>query len=78
MHRKNVAYKNPSEYYTFPGGGLEENEDIEEGIAREIKEEFSIDVEVVKKLYYLEKEDAYEYFYLCKYIGGTVRKRNRT
>ena len=58
MHRKDVI-KNPDrqEYYVFPGGGREGNETYEEGTLREIKEEFGIDVKIVKKLYeeYSEK-----------------------
>ena len=47
MHRKNVKRnKDYEEYYTFPGGHLEEGETLEEGVIREIKEEFGIDVMV--------------------------------
>lgn len=73
MHRKDVKKrKDYQEYYTFPGGGLEEGESLEEGVIREIKEEFGIDVKVVKELYQIksEKFDQLEYFYLCEYIGG--------
>ena len=50
MHRKDVI-KRPEmpEYYTLPGGGLEQGETLEEGTIREIKEEFGIDVKIVKK-----------------------------
>lgn len=73
MHRTNVIKrKDYQDYYTFPGGGLEEGETLEEGVAREIKEEFGIDVEIIKELYekYSEKFNQKEYFFLCKYIGG--------
>ena len=73
MHRVGVIKrKDYQEYYTFPGGGLEENETLEQGVIREIKEEFVIDVEVVKKLYEMnsEKFNQKEYFFLCKYVGG--------
>ena len=73
MHRIGVLKrKDIQEYYTFPGGGLEEGETLEEGTIREIKEEFGIEVEVVKKLYELksEKFNQKEYFFLCKYISG--------
>ena len=73
MHRVGVLKrKDIQEYYTFPGGGLEEGETLEEGTIREIKEEFGIDVEVVKKLYELKsvKFNQKEYFFLCEYIGG--------
>ena len=74
MHRKDVL-KRPEmpEYYTLPGGGLEEGETLEEGTKREIKEEFGIDIELVKKLYEItsEKFNQKEIFYLCKYVSGT-------
>ena len=72
MHRKNVQNKEISEYYTFPGGGLEDNETYEEGTKREIKEELGIDIEIVKKLYEnkSEKFNQIEIYYLCKYISG--------
>ena len=57
MHRKDVL-KRPEmpEYYTIPGGGLEEGETFEEGTKREIKEEFGIDVKVEKLLYEQESQ----------------------
>ena len=73
MHRKNVKRnKDYEEYYTFPGGHLEEGETLEEGVIREIKEEFGIDVKVVRNLYELEnnKLNMKEYFFLCEYIDG--------
>lgn len=73
MHRKDVVKrKDIQEYYTFPGGGLEEGETLEEGTIREIKEEFGITVEVLKKVYelYSEKFEQKEYFFLCKYVDG--------
>lgn len=73
MHRKNVKKrKDIQEYYTFPGGGLEEGETLEEGVIREIKEEFGITVKVIKKLYEMESEkfNQKEYFFLCEYVEG--------
>lgn len=73
MHRKNVKKrKDIQEYYTFPGGGLENGETLEEGVIREIKEEFGITVKVVKKLYEMESEkfNQKEYFFLCEYVEG--------
>lgn len=73
MHRVGVQNHPIGDYYTFPGGGQEPGETLEEGTKREIKEEFGIDVEVEKKLYELDNEEVNkkEYFFLCKYIGGT-------
>lgn len=73
MHRVDVVKnKDYHEYYTFPGGRLEEGETPEEGTVREIKEEFGIKVRVVKKLYeiYSERFDRKELFFLCEYLGG--------
>ena len=73
MHRKNVKKrKDIQEYYTFPGGGLEDNETLEEGVIREIKEEFGITVKVIRKLYeiYFKKLNQKEIFFLCKYVEG--------
>ncbi len=73
MHRVGVKKrKDYQDYYTFPGGGLEEGETPEEGTIREIEEEFGIKVKVVKKLYemYSERFNQKEIFYLCEYIEG--------
>ena len=72
MHRVGVQNHPIGEYYTFPGGGQEGEETLEEGTIREIKEEFGIDVQVVKKLYEMENSNKQtkEYFFLCKYISG--------
>lgn len=72
MHRKNVKNRDLEEYYVFPGGGREGNETFEEGTKREIKEEFGIEVKIVKKLYELEskKFEQREIFYLCEYVSG--------
>ena len=72
MHRVGVQNHPIGEYYTFPGGGQEGTETLEEGAKREIKEEFGIDVEIIRKLYEMEhpNKKTKEYFFLCKYIGG--------
>ena len=73
MHRKDVL-KRPEmpEYYTIPGGGVEEGETEEEGVIREIKEEFGIKVKVIKKLYEMESKNfkQKEIFFLCEYESG--------
>ncbi len=73
MHRKDVL-KNPnmSEYYVFPGGGQEGNETFEEGTLREIKEEFGIEVKIVKKMYEEESElfNQRTIYFLCEYVSG--------
>ena len=72
MHRIGNKVNGISDYHVFPGGGIEENESLEEGVVREIKEEFGINVEVLEKIYELENGEINqkECFYLCKYISG--------
>ena len=73
MHRKDVIKrKDFQEYYTFPGGGLEEGETPEEGTIREIKEELGIEVRIIKKMYEMKSErfNQLEIFYLCEYVSG--------
>ncbi len=62
------------EYYVTPGGGMEENETIEEATKRELKEEIGIDIELIKDnpLFTLEEENGTQYFSLIKRINGTI------
>lgn len=73
MYRKNVKKEGSTvNYYTIPGGGLEDGETVEEAAIREIKEELGIDVEVEELLYNTtsHERNKEEYFFKCKYIGG--------
>jgi ADP-ribose pyrophosphatase YjhB (NUDIX family) len=71
MHRiKKDDNGNYSEYYTFPGGGVEENEDNETCIKREVLEEFGINVKPIKLIYEYHGYNSVQYFYLCEWIDG--------
>ena len=74
MHRTGNKVSGILDYHVFPGGGWEKGETLEQGVAREIKEEFGIDVEVLEKVYEYEftreGNAQKEYFFLCKYISG--------
>ena len=61
------------EYYVIPGGGLEENETLEENVIRELKEEFNVDIEIVKFLSTEEYEDTIANYFLCKRVNGTPK-----
>ena len=65
--------KNNKEYYAIPGGHVEKNETNEECIIREIKEELSINIEVIDLLGITQKDNRKEYIYNCKYIDGTLK-----
>jgi 8-oxo-dGTP diphosphatase len=66
MHR----VKNNEEYFTFPGGGVEEGETIEEAVVREVLEETQLETEIQKLLYIHHYEQSDQYYYLCKYKSG--------
>ena len=57
-------------FYTFPGGGMEENESEEACVKREVFEEFGIIVEPIKKVYTYENKISKEHFYLAKWLSG--------
>lgn len=63
-------------FWEFPGGKLEEGESGESAIVREIEEELSIKVEVLKHLISIEHQ--YKTFsitliaYLCKIVDGEL------
>jgi 8-oxo-dGTP pyrophosphatase MutT (NUDIX family) len=74
MHR----IKNGREFYVFPGGGVEPNESLEEGLKREIKEEAGLDVKKAKFLFEQENQlpgdpmTGYpnEHYFLIKNFSG--------
>lgn len=78
---KRTKYKNGSIdkiYYTLPGGHVEGNETYEETLIREIKEEISVDIEIIKEVKYIVSDDLKkkEKFYLCKILSGKIEKGN--
>lgn len=70
IHRVNKD----NEYYVFPGGGVEENETVEEAVIRELHEETSIEVKNLRLLYHHhiigDVSDSDQYFYLCDHVSG--------
>ena len=66
MYRKKANHC----FYGLPGGKQEENETLEQTVVREIKEEFGIDVVVIKKVYEFISESAHQHFFLCKWVDG--------
>lgn len=73
-----VYHKRPSgAYYVFPGGTVEQDENVADAALRELYEETSIKANVVNLLYHIkiidDSKSKDEYFYQCKYISGTPR-----
>ena len=64
-----MCYSNGLQHYEFPGGHLEENETLEEGLKREILEETGIVLDLEKiDLFYAIK-------YYCKNYHNTEKNR---
>jgi ADP-ribose pyrophosphatase YjhB (NUDIX family) len=57
-------------YYTFPGGGMEGDEEKETCVKRECIEEFGIEVEPIREVYTYENETTIQYFFLCDWTSG--------
>jgi len=70
MHRR----RDGREYFTFPGGGVEEGENVEEAVARELREETTVKIAIKRLLYHQFYDDGTEqYFYLCDWLSGVPR-----
>lgn len=78
---KRIKYNNgkiQNEYYTFPGGHVENNETYEETVVREVLEELNVEVSIKEKLLscYNSDLDRYEEFFICDIISGNIEKGN--
>ena len=60
------------EYYVIPGGGIKQGETLEENVKRELKEEFSVDVDIIGYLGVDEGNDSIAHFFSCKICSTMV------
>ena len=65
--QKDGTYK---EYYIIPGGGIEENETLEQAVIREVKEELSVDIEVEGYIGSEEFDRNIAHLYKCNIVSG--------
>ncbi|MFA6422348.1 MAG: NUDIX domain-containing protein [Candidatus Buchananbacteria bacterium] len=70
-----------TEYWVFPGGGIEEGEDHQAALGREAQEELGVEIEIGEKLceekwQISETEEALNHFYVCKISGGKLGTGN--
>ena len=73
IFRRKIKDGITKEYYAVPGGGIEEGEDLVEGLKRELREELDIEVNVKDLAFTIETDDRIEYFYNCEFISGNFR-----
>lgn len=78
---KRTKYKDGNivrEYYTFPGGHVEDGESFEIATIRELKEELGINTEIIKEYLHIYNNelDRDEKFFVCKYVSGNFGTGN--
>ena len=65
------TFRKGIESYVLPGGHVEEGEQPEVTVVREVAEETSLDVTLVKEIQTLvDKKGVIHHVYLCEYISG--------
>lgn len=67
--------KNGREYFILPGGSMEDGESGEQTLIRELQEEASVTVEIIKKMgeFFNNFDNRTHRVYLCKIVRGAVR-----
>lgn len=60
-------------YYALPGGHVEEGEDLEITVIRELKEEMNLDIELIDYLGNIPAYNQIEHYYYAKIIGGELK-----
>lgn len=59
------------EYYVIPGGGVEDNETLEDTCIRELQEEYNVDIIILGYLGYEERETTIGHIFHAEIIQGT-------
>lgn len=63
--------KHGEKYFALPGGEVDTGETIEQAVIREVQEETSIEVKVVREIYHEEVEEFGETsYFICDYVSG--------
>ena len=65
---------NGRSYWTLPGGGVNEGESLEQAVVREVLEETSLDIKVVKFLFEEQYEYGISYCFLASAISEAEAK----
>lgn len=71
-HKRDGRY----DFWVAPGGGIQGIESLTEGVAREVREETGLIVDVGKLMYveemYNPEERSIKFWYLCELAGGNL------
>lgn len=71
MFRRKIKDGIVKEYYVIPGGGVEEDETLEEAVKREMYEEANIKIGILGYLGTYEDENLIQHYYHCYIKEGT-------
>ncbi len=70
FRRKKKSDGSYKEYYVIPGGGVEENETLEETCIRELNEEYSVTIKILGYLGSDERDTTIGHFFHAEIING--------
>ncbi len=73
MFRRKIIDGVVFEYYVIPGGKVEKDETLIETLIRELKEEFSVDIDILEYVGKNENDTSIAYFYKCNIKSGIPR-----
>lgn len=62
-----------AEYYTFPGGSVEEGESESHAVWREVKEELGVHANVGKLLFEVESNGRKDFYFVIDEISGKLK-----
>lgn len=70
MFRRKIKDGVTKEYFVIPGGGIDEGETLEQNVARELKEEMNIDINIKGYLGVIQDDATTQHYFHCEITNG--------